>query len=403
MIQVEKKENCCGCGACMNVCPKHCINMQDDFEGFLYPKVDEATCVNCGLCEKVCPILNPQKGKSLQDAYVLASKNEAILKESASGGFFHALASYVISLNGVVFGAAFDDKMIVRHQYSCNEIELIKFSGSKYVQSSIGNSYSEVKKFLKNGKIVLFSGTPCQIQGLYKYLGNCTSHNLITLDIVCHGVPSPAVLKKYFDYIETKYNSKIKDYKFRTKKKGYNSDAFNYNFCQLNNNLQLWGNSVDKYFQFMNKAFFAEIISRPSCAKCKFKNKDHLSDFTVFDCWHWKSLTKKIDGKKGATALVVNSSRGLDVLNRIANSYYLEKSEFERAVKLDGICMLYSVSHHPRRNEFFASLTKMTIPQLYDEFLTLRGKNKIKAAIRKFLDKVGLLSTLRNLKYRIKK
>lgn len=402
MVNIKDKTHCCGCGACYSICPQKCIEMVEDSEGFLYPRVDEKTCINCKLCEKVCPVAKPLEGTSKQEIYAFVSKNEDSLKNSASGGFFYPLASYIIKQGGAVFGAAYNAEMKVCHQYTQNIDDLYKFEGSKYVQSDIGDCFVKVKGFLQNDKYVLFSGTPCQIQGLLKFLNKKLTEKLITLDIVCHGVPSPAVLKKYFKYLETTYGSKIVNYKFRTKRKGYGRKSYDLNFCQFNDGTQLWGDQECKYFQFMNKAFFAELVSRPSCAHCKFKNKDHVSDFTAFDCWHWKKLSSSINGAMGATSLIVNTEKANRILHAIKNACFLDEISFNKTILYDGFSMIYSIPHHPKRADFFESLHQKSIPELYEEFLELKGFDKAKFFLRKILDCVGILSFLRNLKKKYK-
>lgn len=194
MIDIGKK--CCGCNSCAQSCPKQCISMSEDNEGFLYPSVDTNLCVECHLCEKVCPVLNISSGQYPISCYAAKSPDEQIRKESSSGGIFSLLAQKIIENDGVVFGAAFNKKWEVVHCYTETLEGLNSLRGSKYVQSKIGNAYEQVKTFLKNGRLVLFSGTPCQIAGLKTFLRK-DYENLITLDFVCHGVPSPGVLRWY--------------------------------------------------------------------------------------------------------------------------------------------------------------------------------------------------------------
>ena len=222
MITITDKTQCCGCWACENICPKQCITMKEDNEGFRYPEIDVTTCIDCGLCEKVCPIKQPQQDDTLPQSYVIQNKDSYILRTSTSGGFFTAISKYAISKNGVVFGAAFDENMELCHQYSETLEGCAKFKGSKYVQSIIGSAYTQAKKFLEEGRLVIFSGTPCQIAGLYGYLRNKNYPNLITVDLVCRGTPSPKLLRKYLSYHAEINNSKITDYRSRDKYYGYN-------------------------------------------------------------------------------------------------------------------------------------------------------------------------------------
>lgn len=190
MIIITDKHNSCGCGACVQRCPRQCITMHSDKEGFAYPVVDTKLCTNCGLCEMVCPVINQQPEQAPIATYAAINSDQAVREESSSGGIFTLLAEETINNGVVVFGAAFNDKWQVAHTYA-NEInDIKKFRGSKYVQSDICGSYSVAEKFLKEGKEVLFSGTPCQIAGLKRFLRK-EYKNLKTIDFICHGVPSP--------------------------------------------------------------------------------------------------------------------------------------------------------------------------------------------------------------------
>lgn len=201
MITVHDKSLCSGCGACFNICPENCIKMCEDSEGFLYPEADKSKCIDCGLCEKACPIFKEYKGNPEGRAYACINKDESVRMESSSGGIFRLIAEYVLAKGGVVFGAAFDEDLTVHHILAESPGEIYKLQGSKYVQSRIENTYKKAKEYLENGRMVLFTGTPCQISGIKAYL-NKDYENLILQDIVCHGVPSGKVWKKYVNFRE---------------------------------------------------------------------------------------------------------------------------------------------------------------------------------------------------------
>ena len=193
MIKIKNKEKCSGCTACVSICPKNCIIMQPDDEGFLYPKVNRDCCIQCGACERVCPILTPIKETPFeQKAFLVQHKDETVRLDSSAGGAFTAIATAILNRGGVVFGAAYDENFQVYHTYVENIEDLKKFRNSKYVQSQIGNCFRKVREFLKQGQWVCFSGTPCQIEGLSKYIG-INNEKLLLVDVVCHGVPSPLV------------------------------------------------------------------------------------------------------------------------------------------------------------------------------------------------------------------
>ena len=198
MIKIQNKQDCCGCSACVQRCPKHCISMKEDEEGFLYPVVVETLCIDCGLCEKVCPIINRPEKLPVMKVLAVKNRNEEERMASSSGGVFIALAKKVIEQNGVVFGAVFDVNWEVKHTYSETLDGVKPMMGSKYVQSRIGESFSQAEGFLKEGRKVLFTGSPCQITALHNYLHKGYP-NLLAVDFLCHGVPSPGVWRKYLE------------------------------------------------------------------------------------------------------------------------------------------------------------------------------------------------------------
>lgn len=202
MIKITEKSECCGCNACVQRCPKQCISMKEDGQGFLYPFVDTASCIDCGLCEKVCPILNPFDTKEPLQVLAAKNKNEDQRLKSSSGGTFILLAEHIIKQGGVVFGARFDTNWEVEHCYAETIEELEPLMRSKYVQSKIGNTYKEAEQFLKDGRLVMFVGTSCQIAGLKRFLRK-EYDNLLAVDFICHGVPSPGIWRKYLEEIKS--------------------------------------------------------------------------------------------------------------------------------------------------------------------------------------------------------
>ena len=220
MIRITQKEDCCGCHACRSACPLGIIEMVADNEGFLYPQVKEQLCTNCGICENVCQILSVPGEGERPKAFAAWNRDNAVRAESSSGGVFSALMQQTLQQGGVIIGAAFDSTMILRHQSAQNDVESHKFRGSKYLQSLIGDAYREAQEFLQQGRHVLFSGTPCQVAGLYAFLGN-DNENLLTCDLVCHGVPSPKVFAAYTANLEKRHNAKVERIAFRRKDCGW--------------------------------------------------------------------------------------------------------------------------------------------------------------------------------------
>ena len=308
MIDIVDKKGCTGCWGCANICPKFCITMKKNKEGFDYPIVNEDNCIKCKKCINVCPILHKEEIENNPVAYACFNKNEEVRTESSSGGIFTLIATNVIKDNGVVFGARFNDLFEVEHGY-VESVEYIKaFRGSKYVQSKIGYTFTEVKKFLENGRKVLFSGTPCQIGGLKSFLGK-DYENLICIDIICHGVPSPLVWKKYKNEISS--GKKITDVSFRDKTYGWKDYSFRMDFEDGTSYFEK--GSENKYI----RGFIGDIYLRNSCYQCKFKTLHRQSDLTLADFWGIENINADMDDRKGTSFIIVNSKKGNQILQKI--------------------------------------------------------------------------------------
>ena len=300
MLQLTDKQDCCGCHACASVCARHSINMQEDNEGFLYPVVDASTCSDCGLCEKVCPVINQDEPRKPLKVYAAKNRNEEVRIMSSSGGIFTPLAETVIRDGGVVFGAKFDKDWNVVHAWTDTIEGIANFRGSKYVQSTIGNTYREAREFLKQGRKVLFSGTPCQIAGLKKFLRK-EYDNLLTVDVVCHGVPSLLVWREYLKEISK--GKEILKIDFRDKKIGWK----NYRVVVKGND-----DIVDQPFNeniFM-KGFLRNLYLRPSCYACTARSGKSGSDISIADFWGVQNYYPEFDDDKGIGLVLVNTEKG---------------------------------------------------------------------------------------------
>lgn len=313
MINIKEPKDCCGCNACAQRCPKHCINLQEDHEGFLYPKVDINLCIECGLCEKVCPVINQSIKKEPLQVFAAINPDEKVRMESSSGGIFTLLAEKVIQENGVVFGARFDENWEVKHDYAETIEGLAAFRGSKYVQSRVEDNYLKAERFLKKGRKVLFSGTPCQIAGLKKFLRK-EYDNLLTVDFICHGVPSPKVWRMYLDEICKNYinqgdrKSCIKAINFRNKSLGWKKFSF---FFKLNPTFIRQKNKPIEHLELFYKnsfmkGFLNDLILRPSCYHCPSKSGKSESDITIADFWGIESLSPNMDDDKGTSLVFIN-------------------------------------------------------------------------------------------------
>ena len=344
----DKLKECCGCAACQQICPMNCITMEADEEGFIYPKIDESICIRCNKCENICPIYHPDSPKGRTETYVGYSINEPVRKSSSSGGIFSLIAEYVLGQNGVVFGAAFDEEFMVHHICIQSEEELCKLRGRKYVQSRLGNTYTEAGNYLKENRLVLFSGTACQIAGLKKFLGK-EYDNLLTIDVLCHGVPSPKIWKLYLEDQEKKYDSSISSIQFRNKKFGWKKFAVNMQF----KNGQEYSVPFFKD-KFMNM-FLSNIDLRPSCHHCHFKEFPRVSDVTIGDSWGIESYMPEMDDDKGTSVISVYTGKGKKVLNEIQKNLIVKKTELDKALPISADSRK-SVPEHPNRKKYWTAL-----------------------------------------------
>ncbi|MDY4079524.1 MAG: Coenzyme F420 hydrogenase/dehydrogenase, beta subunit C-terminal domain [Clostridium sp.] len=353
MIEIINKEECCGCYTCVSICPKNCISMKIDEEGFWYPEVNKDICIQCGLCEKKCPVIqNEDVNDKEVNAYVAYSKNEKIRMKSSSGGLFAILAEEVLSEGGVVFGAAFNNKFLVHHVAIESMEDLKILQGSKYLQSEIGYTYKEAKKFLKQGRKVLFSGTACQIAGLKSFLGK-DFDNLFTIDVLCHGVPSPKVWEKYINEKEKKYNASIKQIEFRNKTEGWKKFSVKMVFDDSQSyrkNLD-----IDDYM----KLFLSNICLRPSCHNCKFKSLNRPSDITLGDCWGIENYMPNMDDDKGTSVVLTHSEKGREMLLNLTEKINLKEAEVDKVLSPTADSRK-SVKSHCNRKKFFKYLNKDT-------------------------------------------
>ena len=352
MISIKDNKDCCGCGACIQRCPKRCITLHEDYEGFLYPKVDIQSCIDCHLCEKVCPEIRRNQSRNALEVFAAINTDEAIRMQSSSGGIFTILAEKIIEKGGVVFGASFDDNWTVVHSYAETKAELAKFRGSKYVQSKIGNMFKKAEVFLKEGRWVLFSGTPCQIAGLKNFLRRDYT-NLLTVDFICHGVPSPGVFRTYLqerineaaaleggvrntvlppciplvpesDGLDYK-GMEIKSITFRDKRNGWKK--FGFALVLSKATAEGEGNSVlpsysTMYEDYFLRGFLCDLYLRPSCHACPVKGLRSGSDIELGDWWGIASLLPEIDDDKGISAVIVNTEKGRTALHETEAELY---------------------------------------------------------------------------------
>lgn len=387
MIKIVDKKNCCGCTACAAVCPKKCIKMTEDHEGFLYPEINTDKCVNCKVCEKVCPISNLSKEEMYeQKAYIVQNKDEKVLRESTAGGAFTAIARYVLQQGGVVFGVEMSEDLVARHVYVEKEEELVKFRNSKYVQSVVGMStFRKVAEILKQKRMVCFSGTPCQIEGLKKYL-NKAYENLVTVDVVCRAVPSPLIFRKYVEYQNSKLSDTIKKIRFRDKYYGYKYSTLNLT-TERNQGNYHQGVEIDPWL----RAFFSNICDRPSCHACKFRKRYRISDFTIWDCFQVGRYSKELDNDKGATRILIHSDKGRKIFEKIKTDFHYIETAPE-AIMDTAKEMKESVLPNKRRKQFFEDANQLSGTELFEKYFPSTLKTKAEHFVRISCYKLGIYS-----------
>ena len=328
-IELYKNKNeCCGCTACMNICPKNAIKMEEDEEGFLYPKVDKELCVECGLCKKVCAFQNGYNIDSrLNNIEVYATKNKSdeIRKISSSGGMFYELAKKTLKENGVVYGVIFDKEFHAKHSRADNIEDIKKMMGSKYSQSELGKTYLNIKKDLLEGKKVLFTGTPCQVAGLNKFLDNVDKSNLMLVDLICHGTPSPKLFKDYIKFLEKVKGKKVTGYYHRSKINGWiQTEAVSFNNGKLEYKSRL--------SQTWRRIFYTDLALRLTCYNCKYTNTKRAGDITIGDFWGIELYDSEFADNKGISLMIINTLKGQRFFNSISNNLIIQKREINEAI-----------------------------------------------------------------------
>lgn len=364
MIDFINKLDCTGCFACYSACPQQAIKMQEDKEGFLFPEIDEGKCINCGICQKVCPIIKEKQTHDVFAAYAVQNRNNKIRKVSSSGGAFTALAEKVIERNGVVFGAKFNKDFEVVHGFTETKDGLAAFRGSKYVQSRIGDSYIQAKEFLENTRQVLFSGTPCQIAGLKSFLGK-NYDNLLTVDLICHGVPNPKFFKRHLEdsvagYKKLDPSTTISKISFREKRAGWSQPNFVISIYSplLNKNFEIVSEP------FFNSNLFKDLLVlglRHSCYNCQFKSFKNCSDITIGDFWGIKDVLPDFYDEGGVSVVLINSQKGVDFYKSIS-VFSQRKVQTEDIVKHNS--MLWSNENKPKKREDFFEKNVLLNPSL---------------------------------------
>lgn len=382
------KNLCTGCGVCISVCSYNCLSFKEDEEGFRQISIEKELCINCGKCERFCPILDrsPVKNRSKDKIQVFAcwNKDKKVRQQSSSGGFFPALAdTFLKEEKSVVYGATMQKDLQVVHIPVTYKTDLSKIQGSKYLQSKVHHLFPSIKKQLQEGQKVLFSGTPCQIGGLYNYLNN-TYENLYTCEVVCHGIPSSLFFSKHIDWLKQKYRTPITHVAFRSKSICWTIPVSRYRF----------GNKRKKEFRtienpFMN-FFYAGLNLRQSCYHCQYSRLPRVADITMGDFWGVR-LSKKIsflEKEKGISLILLNNQRGDELYEKVKNQLNSESRSIEEAIS-GNIHIIQPVDFNSRyqlRSKVFHELQLDGLEKLTDKYLPLSFKEKISIQ----LGKVGM-------------
>ncbi len=360
MIQIKEKKNCCGCEACLSICPKSCIEMVEDSEGFRYPIVNEEKCIHCGLCEKVCPLINSAQNTHLEETEFYAAYNldDDILKESSSGGIFFCLVKAIIQESGVVYGVYQDSPLEVQFGRADTIEDCKKFMGSKYLQAKVNKIYKSVLKDLKEERKVLFSGTPCQIAALYNFIGK-NYENLYTCDVVCHGVPSNMVYRQYIQYLQSKYQKKVKNIKFRDKSEGWAPNRLKIEFMD---GTFVTVRSSDSIFQ---KGFLENYYLRKSCYSCKYAKLPRIGDISLADFWGYDGNLE--NENRGLSIVIVSTEKGKMLFSQIT-----DKIEFHQVNQEYVTTRSRHVWIHPSQNvereEFLKKLNGIEFEKLANRY-----------------------------------
>lgn len=403
IILYKDKRDCCGCSACVNICPKQAITMEKDEYGFIYPVIDQEKCVECGKCKKACGYQQKREDIENISTWVAINKNENDLKKSSSGGVFSAIARAFIEDGGVVFGCAMineNSTLTPRHIMVDTVRDLHKLQGSKYVQSYIGDTYKIVKGMLERGKKVLFSGTPCQVAGLYSFLEKKQYSSLYTIDIICHGVPSADFFQAYISELNKKGNSKVTSFLFRDKDNGWGLTS---SITYTNNT----GIKVKKFLSARRSSYYSLFLSsktyRINCYSCPFAGLNRPGDITIGDYWgiekqhpeYLNGSSANIDETKGVSCILVNSTQGNKMIDAYQKNLQLLKSDIKSAAKYNGQLNMPSSYSKDReiilniyKNNGYAAVERWYIKSIGIKYLLLVLKEDMPKPMKKVLKKM---------------
>lgn len=370
MIKIDSSNlnQCSGCTACSNICGSNSIIMKTDKEGFKYPKVDLNTCTDCHLCEIICPVISTQSVAKAEEYQLYACYNHdsQVQSQSSSGGAFSVIADYVLNRGGVVYGAAYSAKDEVTHFKVERNYQLNKLRGSKYIQSELGNTFTEIKRNLREGQLVLFSGTPCQVAGLLTFLRR-KYDNLITVDFICFGVGSPKLFSMYISSLEQKYNQDVVNFNFRSKANGWKD------YGQTGSEVTLANGETKQIAPIYNNSFMLGYsnasILRPICYQCPFKlNNNNISDFKLADFWGVKKVAPASYSEQGTSMLFVNTPIGAEIISDCRQQLALTPVAIEDVLIYQPM-LNKSKSMPKERQQLMENLDLLTYQQIERKFM----------------------------------
>lgn len=370
---LKDMKNCTGCGCCENICAHGAIKMILNEEGFYYPEIDNSKCVACNICTIKCPANNEKTHNDSVKLYAAYSKDDNIRLKSSSGGIFYFISKYVIQNNGVVFGAEFDKDFFVKHGYTESITDINRFQTSKYVQSYIGDNLKKCREFLEQGRLVFFTGTSCQIEGLYSFLGKDYS-NLLTADLICSGNTSSGLWKLYVTHMEEKYKSRVKSVNFRDKKYGWDRFSLRIVFESGKIYRRIFPNDEWAYF------FLNHYAMRNCCYKCEYKGINHRADFTLGDFWGVREKFYDLYGKKfddkGLSFVLVNSKKAEDIWEKINTFGLVSRSLSISTVREHNTTIDMSANEPLDRGTFYEDYKKNDWNLLEDKYVRIENWKK---------------------------
>ena len=370
-ISVLNHTDCCGCKACGDICPKSCISFCEDKEGFIYPYVNEAQCISCKKCQRVCPELKPSHNTKSDSAIAAFAINQEARSAGSSGGIFGLLAQEIIKKGGKVWGAAFDSDLQLHHKAAPNIEDLTPLYRSKYIQSDTEGIYTQIKKDISEGILTLFSGTPCQCNAIKNFIGK--SELLITVEVICHGVPPQSLFNKLIAYLEKQNHYKITSFAFRSKSdKALHTHSFTYVYENGK------GKKIENglHYQFPYYFGFQKYITlRPSCYQCKWAKPERTADITLGDFWGIEKYNPSLDAKMGVSMIICNTEAGQSLIEHIKKRdlIFTEKFPIEVAIENNG-CLSAPTPLKPEREAFFSALSRESLEEVITNYLQPKRK-----------------------------